>query len=51
MRGLSGYKRCSDCVRPICQRVLTLRGCKQKSDEEVIGVSLNEYRMHDLYIG
>lgn len=43
-------KRCPDCIRPVCQRVLTLRGCKEKSVEEVTGVPLNPYAMHDLFV-
>lgn len=42
-------KRCSGCTRPVCQCVLTLGGCKQKSVEDVKGVPLNPYVMHDLF--
>ncbi|MFZ3382533.1 MAG: hypothetical protein WA144_01280 [Candidatus Methanoperedens sp.] len=42
-------KRCPDCTRPVCQRVLTLRGCKEKPIEEITGVPLNPYSMHDLF--
>ncbi len=44
-------KRCIGCIRPVCQRVLTLRGCKEKKIEEITGESLNEYKMHDLVMG
>mgnify|MGYP003395559302 CR=1 FL=1 len=43
-------KRCPGCIRPVCQRVLTLNGCNEKKVEEITGTSLNEYKMHDLFI-
>lgn len=43
-------KRCPGCMRPVCQRVLTLNGCNQKPAEEITGIPLNEYKMHDLFI-
>ena len=46
-----GHHRCENCTRPVCQRVLTLCGCKQKSDEEITGKPLNEYKMIDLFMG
>lgn len=42
-------KRCPGCQRPVCQRVLTLRGCKQKNVEPIEGEPLNPYCMHDLF--
>lgn len=46
---MENIKRCPDCTRPVCQRVLTLRGCKEKPIEEVTGVPMNPYSMHDLF--
>jgi len=46
---MEALKRCLGCLRPVCQRKLTLKGCKQKNIEEVTGDSLNPYQMHDLY--
>lgn len=43
-------KRCPGCIRPVCQRTLTLNGCNEKMIEEIIGIPLNEYKMHDLFI-
>ena len=43
-------KRCPGCMRPVCQRVLTLRGCNEEKPKEIIGIPLNEYKMHDLFI-
>jgi len=44
-------KRCPGCIRPVCQRILTLKGCKEKMVEEITGESLNEYCMMDLFMG
>jgi len=44
-------KRCPGCIRPVCQRVLTLNGCNEKKVEEITGESINPYRMHDLIMG
>ncbi len=43
-------KRCEGCLRPVCQRVLTLRGCKEKNIEPIEGESLNDVCMVD-YVG
>jgi len=40
-------KRCKGCIRPVCQRTLTLRGCKEKRIEEIFTESFNEYKMYD----
>ncbi len=42
-------KRCPGCNRPVCQRILTLKGCKEKPIEEIKGEPLNPYSMHDLF--
>ncbi len=42
-------KRCPECIRPICQCVLTLDGCKDKHIEEIKGTPLNPYTMIDLF--
>lgn len=42
-------KRCPGCTRPVCQRVLTLMGCNNKRVEDITGVPLNPYSMHDLF--
>lgn len=39
-------KRCAECLRPLCQRNLLA-----PIWEDVIGESINDYRMHDLYSG
>lgn len=44
-------KRCKGCIRPVCQRVLTLCGCDEKEIEEITGDSLNEIKMHELFMG
>lgn len=44
-------KRCPGCIRPVCQRILSLQGCNEKPVEEVKGELLNEYKMHDLFMG
>ncbi len=48
---MNKYKRCPECIRPICQRILTLKGCKEKKVEKIDGIPLNEYSMHDLFMG
>ncbi len=30
-------KRCPNCIRPVCQRILTLRGCRKKPLEDIKG--------------
>ncbi len=44
-------KRCPGCMRPVCQRKLTLNGCKDKKMQDIIGEPLNPYQMHDLIMG
>lgn len=49
-------ERCSGCIRPICQRQLTLDGCKYRnardiSKETIDRLSLNSYEIHDLFMG
>ncbi len=46
---MNNFKRCPECMRPICQRRLTLRGCKEKAIEEMSGIPLNDYTMHNLF--
>jgi len=43
-------KRCPGCMRPVCQRVLTLNGCNEKKVEEITGEPLRPYGIHDLFI-
>lgn len=43
--------RCPGCIRPVCQRKITLKGCREKKVEDVTGVPLNDYGMHDLFSG
>lgn len=38
--------RCEECIRPICQRKLTL-----KHRFEQVSEPMNEYAMHDLFAG
>jgi len=40
-------KRCPGCIRPVCQRILTLRGCKEKRVEDIFIEPFNEYKMYD----
>lgn len=42
---LDNYHRCKDCIRPVCQKIITLNGCKQKNIEQVEGEPLNGYFM------
>ncbi|MBU4075595.1 MAG: hypothetical protein KKI06_02625 [Euryarchaeota archaeon] len=42
-------KRCPECIRPVCQCVLTLNGCREKRSQEIRGKPLNPYVMHDLF--
>lgn len=53
------FKRCPECIRPICQRQLTLRDCNDRTIElepkeksYVEGTEpMREYGMHDFYLG
>ena len=49
-------KRCPDCIRPICQRQLTLTGCKYRNDQDISKetierLSINPYEIHNLFLG
>ena len=49
-------KRCDECKRPVCQRKLTLHGCKYRNAEEISiekidELSINPFEMHELFSG
>lgn len=44
-------KRCEECIRPLCQRDYTNKNNNSKKWKEINNPIINEYRMHDLYIG
>lgn len=49
-------ERCFGCIRPICQRQLNLKGCKQRNDQDISketidNLSLNPYEIHNLFSG
>lgn len=53
---MSMIKRCKECIRPICQRQLTLRGCKyinskEISQETIDSLSINKFEMIDQFMG
>lgn len=45
---LNSEKRCSECIRPMCQRKLV---SPHKWEQDISLPLINEYSMHDLVIG
>lgn len=46
---MTHIKRCKGCTRPVCQRILTF-DCKDKPPEDILGIPLNEPKMHELHL-